>query len=73
MIVLLPESIWLSPFMNDLQALKIVSMVACQQIKQVHKWRSKNEIKGRPRTQAEVLNEWANIWSKNLKKVTPTY
>lgn len=73
MIVLLPESFSATRFAHDKHARKIMSLILTRQIDRVAEWRSKEYLSGPPSKQEYQLSEWANVSTRELKRITNDY
>ena len=73
MLVLVPKTLCDSPYGNNKHALKIVSRIVCEQIKECHRFRASFELKGQPSDPSRIFGGWANILSSTLKGIASGY
>jgi hypothetical protein len=75
MIVVVPQGLVssASPYSSDKPALKIVSRIVCDQIRDCAKYLSKNQRCGRPRNVQAIFGSWVNFPAKDLKDIVGGY
>jgi hypothetical protein len=73
MLVLVPQTLRDSPYGSNKHALKIVSRIVCDQIKECCDFRSSFNLKGRPSDPAHIFMGWINLDSSFFKSVASGY
>jgi len=73
MLVLVPQKLCNSPYGDDKRALKIVSRIVCDQIKECCDFRSSHNLEGKPGDPAYIFTGWRNLHSSFLKSISSEY
>lgn len=73
MLVLVPQSLFDSPYGNNKHALKIVSRIVCDHIAECRRFRASQRMKGPPKDRASIFNGWIPFHSADLQAITSGY